>query len=482
MKRQILSLITIVFLFTSCGENFLETFPSNAISSEIAISNTNDLKNAVNGMYDLLSSYGYYGGTAFYYGDVKGDDIQSRAQTGRDSYKCYMYSHAANNMGAGYLWGRPWYTIRQACNIIEAIDNEKIKDGTEAQINDYKGQAIAIRAMVHFDLVKYFGYPYAKDNGASLGVPIVDHVLKLDENPNRSTVAQCYEFITKELETAIPLISTEKNNGRINRYAARALLARAYLYCGKNKEAFETAQELIEEIKNNGQYRLHTNSEYISSWDLEHKFNNESLFEIANLSDDNEGKNSLAYYYHWWGYAEFIATTSFVNELLSDPDDVRCDLLQKRTQNNTDKWWLRKYPGTANNVPSYENNYIVLRLSEVYLIAAEAATKLGGTYTPQGLEYLNDIVSRANPAKSVSTSEFNLDRVLLERRKELVGEGHRFFDLLRNGKTIVRKGGLHLPNAPEEIDWNYERCVLPIPVAQFKLRPDMEQNPGYARE
>ena len=242
MKRQILSLITIVFLFTSCGENFLETFPSNAISSEIAISNTNDLKNAVNGMYDLLSSYGYYGGTAFYYGDVKGDDIQSRAQTGRDSYKCYMYSHAANNMGAGYLWGRPWYTIRQACNIIEAIDNEKIKDGTEAQINDYKGQAIAIRAMVHFDLVKYFGYPYAKDNGASLGVPIVDHVLKLDENPNRSTVAQCYEFITKELETAIPLISTEKNNGRINRYAARALLARAYLYCGKNKEAFETAQ------------------------------------------------------------------------------------------------------------------------------------------------------------------------------------------------------------------------------------------------
>lgn len=80
MKRQILSLITIVFLFTSCGENFLETFPSNAISSEIAISNISDLKNAVNGMYDLLSSYGYYGGTAFYYGDVKGDDHQSRAQ------------------------------------------------------------------------------------------------------------------------------------------------------------------------------------------------------------------------------------------------------------------------------------------------------------------------------------------------------------------------------------------------------------------
>ena len=79
-------------------------------------------------------------------------------------------------------------------------------------------------------------------------------------------------------------------------------------------------------------------------------------------------------------------------------------------------------------------------------------------------------------------ANYDLDRVLTERRKELVGEGHRYFDLLRNGKKIIRKGGYHLSTAPEEIDWNYEKCVLPIPAAQFIFNPQMVQNPGYTRE
>lgn len=98
------------------------------------------------------------------------------------------------------------------------------------------------------------------------------------------------------------------------------------------------------------------------------------------------------------------------------------------------------------------------------------------------LGYKNAIVNRANPDKMVADSEFTLDRVLTERRKELVGEGHRFFDALRNGKTIKREGGVHLIGVPSDIDWNYEKCVLPIPVDQFQLNPDMQQNPGYARD
>ena len=81
----------------------------------------------------------------------------------------------------------------------------------------------------------------------------------------------------------------------------------------------------------------------------------------------------------------------------------------------------------------------------------------------------------------VSAAEYTLDRVLEERSKELIGEGHRFFDMLRNGKTIVRKGGYHLPGIVEEIDWDYYKCVLPIPTDQFTFSPDMEQNPGYTK-
>ena len=74
------------------------------------------------------------------------------------------------------------------------------------------------------------------------------------------------------------------------------------------------------------------------------------------------------------------------------------------------------------------------RLSEVYLNAAEAGVKIGGASAVKGLNYLNAIVQRANPVKEVTAAEYTLDRVLEERSKELIGEGHRFFDMLRNGK------------------------------------------------
>lgn len=81
------------------------------------------------------------------------------------------------------------------------------------------------------------------------------------------------------------------------------------------------------------------------------------------------------------------------------PDDIRCQLLdqvyngQEIEQNI--RYWLMKYPGTSYGVPSVENNYMVFRLSEVYLIAAEAGLKAGGEYRSPALSYLNDIVSRA---------------------------------------------------------------------------------------
>ena len=128
-----------------------------------------------------------------------------------------------------------------------------------------------------------------------------------------------------------------------------------------------------------------------------------------------------------------------------------------------------------------ECNNVVLRLSEVYLIAAEAGCKLGGDAAVQGLGYLNDIVKRGNPENEVTMADYTLDRVLDERSKELVGEGHRFFDLLRNGKTIIRKGGYHLPSVDEEVDWDFYKCVLPIPEDQFIFSPEMEQNPGYPK-
>lgn len=479
MKRISL-IIGIALMAVSC-EDFLVERPHTSITSDIAISKASDVEYAVNGIYSLMASAGYYGGTMFYYGDIKGDDVQSLYQSGRDTYYCYMFSHTSNGLHAGSLWGRPWYVIRQASNVIEAIESGKIS-GDKDELNNYLGQAYATRALATFDLTRVFGYPYAKDNGASWGVPIIDHVIGIDECPVRNTVAECYDFIIAQLNKAIPLMSKMKDDGHMNQYSARALLSRVYLYCERNKEAFETASSLIEELKSTS-YQLASYDNYVAQFSLDNKFSSESLFEIAFTQSNNPSWDSLSYLYHWWGYADMIVTSDFMNLLDEDWWDIRWWLVYNERGS---QWWINKYPGPGPNrwTPAVYNNYMVLRLSEVYLNAAEAAVKGGGDLA-KGMEYLNAIVYRSNPSNTeqiVTSDTYTLDRVLKERRLELVCEGHRYFDALRNGLTIKREGGLHLTGAPTNIDWNYEKCVLPIPVEQFEVNPDMQQNPGYSRE
>lgn len=479
-------LLAATTLATSCSEEFLDKVPSDSITTDEAISSLKDVKTANEGLYSLMASTYYYNASMFLYGDMKGDDMQATYwSSGNTSYKFYIYEHSAQNPNSGGLWGRPYYIIRNAYNIISAIDNGKIQDASTEQLANYKGQALAIIALCYFDLTRTYGYPYAKDNGQSWGVPLTDHAIGFDEHPERNTVAECYDFIIQQLNTAIPLLSSDKDNGHINSVAARALLARVYLYCEKNEEAFQTANALIEELKVSGQYFLATRDNYIAQFDFSNKFGSEALFQIANTSSNNPGRDGLSYLFHWWGYAAVALTEDFAEFMKQDPNDIRNGLLASYQNGGDNKYYdiLLKYPGEKSyDVPSFENNYTVLRLSELYLIAAEAGLKAGNSYRILALEYLNTIVKRGNPENNVTDNEFTLDRILDERRKELVGEGHRYFDMLRNGKTIYRSGGKHLQGTPAEVNWDYFKCVLPIDRTQFTFNPDMPQNPGYAKD
>jgi hypothetical protein len=467
----------------SCSD-FLDTAPSTEIPTSGAISDISLVQSALNGCYNIMQNYEYDNQFYLVYGDIRGDDVQSDAGN-QASYSLYVYNHYRLNSassGTGYMWYRPLQLIRNASQIIEAIDNGKVKDGTEIQKANAKGHAIALRAMAHFDLVKVFGYPFKKDNGQSLGVPVIDKVLALNDLPVRNTVNETFDFIVKELERAIPLMSTTKHDyNQMNAYAARALLARAYLYWDKNDKAYEVASALIEELKENGQYSLFTNEGYAAAFAYNSNgtnFNKESLLEMFNTSIDNPGRNGLSYMYSPNGYAEIMLTADFNELMTSDPDDVRNAMIGYYANKMP---YLKKYPG-ANEQAAYDNNYPLIRLSEVYLIAAEAAVKGGGNRAT-GLGYLNEIVKRGNPANEVTDAGYNLNRVLEERRKELVGEGHRYFDLLRNGLTFQRSGGYHYTAATGyEIDWNFYRSILPIPLDQFKLNPALQQNEGYERE
>lgn len=135
-------------------------------------------------------------------------------------------------------------------------------------------------------------------------------------------------------------------------------------------------------------------------------------------------------------------------------------------------------------------NIPLLRLSETYLNAAEAAFKTGDKVT--AASYLNVIVSRANPENSVSQNDITLNRIMTERRKELVGEGHRMFDALRDGGYVDRHDADKIPSkisstkhlagiseGSTKYNWEHYRCVLPIPKAERDANANIEQNPSY---
>lgn len=143
----------ISLLAVSCGDDFLTTHPGDSVSTDLALSTEQDIDNAVNGLYDLMSSYGYYGGTMFFYGDMKGDDMQSSYNSGRTCNRCYLYDHRSTSLNAGYLWGRPFYIIRNAWNVINAIDDGKVQ-GSEQRLKELKGEAMTIMALCQFDLTR----------------------------------------------------------------------------------------------------------------------------------------------------------------------------------------------------------------------------------------------------------------------------------------------------------------------------------------
>jgi hypothetical protein len=476
---NILIICSLLLALSSCGNDWLNLEPSDRIETPKSITTLNDVQAAVIGIYNQLQNYEYYGARMTYYGDVTGDDMQSNGDTKRCA-SFYRYAYTAENAPRS-LWEQPYKVIRLANNILAVIDNIKVTDAQKATLNDLKGQALFFRALAHFDITRVYGYPYAKDNGASWGAAIITQSNGPEVKPSRNTVAECYNnLIIPDLVQASNLMIGTKNNttGRVNKWGAKLLLSRVYLYKGDNVNALKEAEECISGAEASS-YSLWTNTGYLSGWTT--KFSSESLFELVNLITDRTGNEGIGYLCWDRGYDDIILTRSFWDLLSSDPNDVRIKLTTKGTKSPSSKSYnvyILKYA----NDPDVQNaDVMILRLSESYLNAAEAAVKLNDNV--KALKYLNPIVTRANPAKSV-TGTVTLDRVLLERRLELFGEGHRAFDLLRNNKTIERVGNSHskvLPDYAKSLDWNNFRIVLPVPKYETDANPSIkaQQNPGW---
>lgn len=489
---------------SSCVNDWLDVAPSDGTDADAALTSSSDLAAARTGMYKALKGNSnlvdYYGQQFFVYGDVHaGDDYQYNNLGGsnRASFYYDMNYQTASEFSSSIsssnvAWKSPYIVIGRANRIIAAAEGGALSDAAEAKatIDQYAAEAKVLRALAHFDLVRIYGKPYTEDQGASLGVPLVTEVLESNAKPARSTVAEVYTQVVKDLTEAISsnALATETEPGYVSVWGAKAILSRVYLNMGDYANALSVAEDII---KNSGA-ALWTRDQYFKAWDASTPNESEFLFRLNVAgSTDNNDLNGIGNLQQREGYKEMVATKKFVDMLTSDPKDVRNDMFLPATAAKevatygTNKVYLNKLRGQGGNL---RNVTIVpiIRLSEVYLTAAECAFR--NNDKTKAVEYLNDLVkNRTTTEASLATVDnITLERILIERRKELIGEGQRYFDALRNNETITRytseaDKGWHktLSKEAQSFDRDYFKAIAAIPQAEINANPNIKQNTGY---
>jgi len=456
MKKKIfkyISLLVLIISLVACTESDLDPTLSQSKSVEDGIASTSDLNAVLLGMYNRLTSKYYYGRDFLVYGDVRSDNTFGNGNSGRFINIAAMYMINTSQY-AEDTWEKMYATIASA-NIIINADVSNI-EGDEDEINQIKGQAYAIRALVHFDLMKLYGQEHA---GGTLAIPYVFEYKGDDLYPSRNTISEVKEYIEDDFNTALSLMESKENESSvyITKSAIYGLQSRFYTYTKSWEKARDAADEII------GDYQILSGNDYINSFSIDEPAN--SIFELAYSTSDNLGSYSLGMiYYGTYGDIEILS------ELydLFEPGDIRIDesmftLVDGKYRN------IGKFPSVNGDL-----NITLLRYEEVVLNYAEALWRINASDS-NALTYLNQIPQNRGAS---SYSEINEDNILLERRKELAFEGFRFYDLVRSGRSIPYVDSKQTYPATGVAYGSY-KLAFPIPADEINANSNMVQNDGY---
>jgi len=491
-KINIIFAVLGIVLLSSC-EGFLDVKPSNSAASETSITTVADAKVAINGLMRKMTSSDYYGRNFLMYGDAKGGDFAISSQ-GRGLDALYVFNHSATSNSFSGFWSQLYNNILQANNLILNIAEIEAAGKGSVALSEYKGQALTARALMYFDLVRLYGKPYTMDK-TSLGVPLILEPLDASAQPTRATVEAVYTQVMKDLTDAELLLTKTVSAATkcyLNYYSNKAIQARVNLTMGKYPEALAAAEAVITSTK----FTLYSNSNWVGSWSG--PFGTESIFELAiNVAEADLLTGSLGYYLmrqakKTGAMGWFMASDFYLNRLNEDPTDVRWGIMEADETSTSSAPRLGscvKYSGANlmgdKGSPSAVN-IKVIRLSEMYLIAAEAAFSQTTPDKVKASTYLNAIRKRA-PALAASTSTtVILNMIIDEKSKELFAEGQRYFDMIRLNRTIVFnddfiKPAVIITHRGTSIDRTFYKAILPIPKSEMDANPAIavQQNTGY---
>ncbi|WP_446773529.1 RagB/SusD family nutrient uptake outer membrane protein [Macellibacteroides fermentans] len=492
--KKIAFIILSSIIMSSCTD--MDLIPESNLSPENFFKSEEDATASVYSIYSVFTDNDIYNQFWEVLQSQGTDDSEwsgGRTTNNLDKNALDKFEFDGNTNLVYSLWIKHYVAINRSNFAIENIgimNPDAIKDDVK---NRLIGEAKFLRGMAYFNLVRIYG-----------GVPLVlKQTTSLDglEVP-RNTVDECYDQIIRDLQeakSALPAINQLPKGylGRATKGSATALLAKVYLTRGDYQNVVKETAEVMQMG-----YKLWDN--YADNFNLDKENGQESIFEIQYKRNTPgvSGSNYNGYYRPpfvningWVGYGDDPVTRNHYD--CYEAGDLRRDV-------NTRLYTKKEYPNMSSNYefPCYvnkfidlsplairsqggENNFPVLRYSDVYLMRAEALNAIN----PSDIEAYNclNIVRRrafglkmnepsAIDIKAGLNKESFLDIILLERRKEFAFEGQRRFDLLRTHKL---KEAMMAQNPVIGSIVDEKHYLLPIPVTEMDANKLLEQNSGW---
>lgn len=463
-NKYILSILFLTLSFMSCDQDkLLNTVPPTQLSSADVFDTPERILGLVNGVYKALKSASFYGGRYLLYTDVRGEDFINITGNTFTGYESWNNSYAPGSNDVISLWAAGYTAINQANILIDGLQKNtgKVSASLETQ---YTAEAKFLRALAYYSLVTVYARPYSENNGASPGLPLrlLAESTPANNDLARSPVADVYRQILKDLDEAeagLPQSHATAllNTTRAHKNTAIALKTRVYLTQGNWDKVIEEAKKIVPQ----------TSAPFSATTGVNHQLQNvvqifasnftttESVFSIPFTSLDNYGgQSSIAYIYNT--NSEYYLNPEGV---LGDAQWGAADLRREWLRVAGGRAFLAKFGATAPFL-----NYIpVIRYSEVLLNYAEALARKGDTQLAQAL--LKAVHGRSDasfvfPEAALATPAALVNTILKERRIELLGEGFRSNDLLRNLLSIPAKGSASL--SAGQVDPQDENYIFPL--------------------
>ncbi len=506
---------------SSCSEDFLQTVPTDSVSTEIALGSTDNMMLAINGihraMYAQNGLISAYAGQQFMIPTAEygaSDALHSTTGNGWHRARLQWDMHtSATRSDVEYVWFFNYNIIGSANNIINASEDLQSSD----DLNNILGQAYAYRAWAHFNLVRWFGKAYMVGNPSSdLGVPIMLATEPPYEGLARSTVQQVYTQIKSDLEMAVTHFSDASdrpNISHLNIDVAKGIAAQVFLTTGDWANAAKYAREARQG------YSLMSEAQYKSGFN---SIDNPEWMWGSKMIQDQ-----TSYFYSYFYYcsnnfngSQNRSNPKFMNHELYDmmsETDYRRDLILKDCPSTFDAWnkgenagryassdeykaAVAEYRAIVNNGSSHNMvpylhiklsqsdgptitpmDVILMRAAEMYLIEAEALARQGQNGPAQDVLFALVSERDAGYVKSTKTGQALVDEILVQRRIELFLEGHRCFDMLRNDEELdlTNSGAdpdLYLQGMKQDKPSVNDDWLFQIPQREIDANLNMVQN------